>query len=117
MHHLKEAYLRLLLIELDDLEADIEMVDAEYRTRHDQDKISNYIFQENIALAQRELFGVDGFRQDVAAVDPAAFASLDELVALLRAKLETRVRDNGLPGATVLMIERKLDKVRRYVES
>ena len=117
MHRQNEAFLELLLIELDDLEADMRLVETEYREKHAREKISEYIFQENLALTQRELFGVDGFRRDVRTFVAGSFANLADLVAGLQEKLETRVRDNGLPRAMILMINRKLDKVRRYVES
>lgn len=39
-----DAFLRILLVELEDLESDIELLIEKYSKDHKDEKISNYVF-------------------------------------------------------------------------
>ncbi len=111
----KSKFIEILKIELLDLEQDIKQIIDEYTDKHDHEVISNYVFQENLALGQRELFGIDGFTQDVHGFNLEAVDSVESLVSALKELLSRRVTSNGLPKAIELLVNRKIDKVVQYI--
>ena len=111
----KTAFLRILKVEMDDLEKDIELLIQEYTQKHDNDQMTNYVFNENLALLQRELFGLKGFREEIAAMEPGEEKSLEELREHLDNRLKERVLEKGLPNAILLLMERKIGKVVDYI--
>lgn len=113
----KTAFLRILKVEMDDLEQDIELLIREYTEKHDKDEMTNYVFNENLALLQRELFGLQGFREEIAAMDPGEEKSLEELREHLDQRLKKRVEEKGLPNSILLLMERKISKVMNYIAS
>lgn len=115
MHDLKQKFVQILIVELADLEQDIIQIMEEYTSKHDHDVITNYVFQENLALSQRELFGIDGFAQDVKSISINNFTSVEDLLAELKKTLAERVSSNGLPKAIEILVNRKLDKVYHYI--
>lgn len=112
----KQAFVKILLIELDDLDQDIELLIKEYELKHDKAEISEYVFHENLALMQREFFGVKGFRHTLRNIDPAAFATLEDLHQAVDKLLQEAIREKGLPNSILLLVRRKMDKVLRYIE-
>ncbi len=116
MIHKKHAFIKILETELDDLSEDINLLTSSYRERHDRNEISDYVFLENLATMQNELFGVAGFAQDVDEIDPEEFESLDDMISYLRTELEQRVKERGVAPSVIYLVGRKMDKVRGYVE-
>jgi len=114
VYNKKETFLKILLIELSDLEADLKALEVEYRDKHDHDIISNYVFYENLALLQRELFGIDSFVADVQQITPEEYATLDEMIAAVTALLEQRVREKCLVPAILHLVSRKIKKAAQY---
>jgi hypothetical protein len=112
----KNALLTILEIELNDLSEDITLLVEQYRERHRKDEIADYVFLENLAIMQNELFGVTGFAQDVAEIDVDDFEGLDAMIDYLKTELEQRVKERGIARAVIYLISRKIDKVRGYVE-
>jgi len=115
MHDKISGFIRILLVELDDLEHDIKDLMTEYEAKHNSDVITNYVFFENLALSQRELFGIDGFLSDIKSINPPDITSIDQLVENLSRLLHERVSLNGLPKAIELMVGRKIEKVKTYI--
>jgi len=111
----KAAFLKILSIELDDLEQDIELLIREYQQKHDKEEISNYVFHENLALMQRELFGLKGFREQVLSIRPEEDETLEELHMRLEKQMEERVHEKGLPNSILLLVQRKIRKVLDYL--
>jgi hypothetical protein len=50
------AFIAILEVELQDLEHDIQLLMADSEERHNHEEISNYVYMENLALLQKELF-------------------------------------------------------------
>ena len=113
----KTAFLKILIVEMDDLEQDIELLIQEYREKHNKEEITNYVFHENLALMQRELFGLKGFREEIAEINPQEENTLDELREHLEQRIKQRAKDKGLPNSILLLVERKISKVMKYISS
>jgi hypothetical protein len=109
------ALLRILTIELEDLEADFRFMIEEDTRRHEAGDLSNYVCMENLALLRQELFGVDGFLEEIRSLSPADYSDPDMLTADLTRRLDERIHAHCLPKSLNLLIGRKLEKVRNYI--
>ncbi|MBD3316294.1 MAG: hypothetical protein GF344_10945 [Chitinivibrionales bacterium] len=116
MRNEKDAFRRILLIELDDLKDDIELLLKRYTELHDSDVISNYVFFENTALVRNELFGLEGYKKEVEQLDTSDFAGVDDIRDYLADRIAHRCREKGIAEGLCHLVIRKLDKVRGYVE-
>ncbi len=111
----KKVFLEILKLELEDLEEDTKMLIREYTEKHDREEITNYVFRRNISVMQSEIFGVEGFLEDVRGVDPETYNTLEDLVDVLLTKLNERIKVKGLPKSLLYLVERKIKKVANYV--
>lgn len=112
-----KGFLKLLEMELEDLDADIKILISEYEEKHTRQVISNYVFRENIAVMQNELFGVEGFLQEVRQIDRSDWENLEDLVKELKAGIRARVKQRGIVPAVVDLIDRKITKASAYVSA
>jgi hypothetical protein len=112
----KESFLKILIIELEDLDDDIKLLIKECDERHCRQEITDYVFMENLAVLRNELFGVEGFVDDIKAVRPEDYETLDEMIEGLLKILENRINEKGIAHSIVSLIERKMNKVKHYVE-
>lgn len=117
MQKKKEMFLEILILELDDLNEDIKVLIKECEEKYFHEEISNYVFMENLAVLNNELFGVTGFKQDVKDVNPGDFEELDDLKDFLMDKLEKRINEKGIAYSINILVERKMNKVINYVKS
>jgi len=111
-----DAFLRILLIELEDLESDIELLIEKYGKDHKEEKISNYVFKENIALAYNELFGVEGLYGQVKEFRAEEFKSIDDVALKIDEILDFSCSKKGYIRSICILVRRKIEKVRKYVE-
>ena len=116
MHAKTKTFLTLFELELDDLHQDIELLIAQYKVDHDHEVISNYVFYENIALMNNELFGIDSFREEVRKSNYMDYTDSVELVNTLKKRLLERCRDKGIASSAYILAERKMKKILAYIE-
>jgi len=112
----REAFLKILYIELEDLNEDISILIEECEKKHCNEEISNYVFLENLAVLKNELFGVKSFLDDVKNIDPVNYENLNLLIEDLTSILEKRIHEKGIAHSIVNLIERKMNKVKTYVD-
>ena len=115
MNNPAAAFITIMEIELRDLEDDIQLIMAQSEMRRHHEEISNYVYMENLALMKKELFDVDGLIHKLRELDPAEFASDREVKDLLLRDLRIKVQHQLIPPVILKMVERKFDKVSRYV--
>lgn len=117
MIHQREAFIKILMIELEDLEEDIELLIQECDERHCKNEISEYVFLENLATLKNEMFGVESFLADIMKIDPLSYKNVNDLVEELKEKLKKRIKEKGLAKSVEILINRKMLKVLNYVNS
>lgn len=112
----KQAFLSILKVEMADLEKDVELLIRRLQEDRKGERISNYVFLENLALMQRELFGVESFSDYIGDIDENDFDSLPEMIESILQRFDCRAKSSGLPRSVGHLVRRKVEKVRRYVE-
>ncbi|MDC7223627.1 MAG: hypothetical protein PQJ60_07775 [Spirochaetales bacterium] len=116
MNNPAAAFITILEIELKDLEEDIQLLMANCEVKRHHEEISNYVYLENVALLQKELFDVDGVIQKMHKLNPADFGSEKEVSDFLLGDIRSKVERQIIPPVIISMVERKFDKVSRYLE-
>ena len=70
---------------------------------------------ENASLFQNEIMGIDEFVRQTKQTLPENFETLDELVQYLKKELNVLIQGEGLAPAIEKYINRKMQKVIKYV--
>jgi hypothetical protein len=108
-------FVKILRVEFEDLEGDIELlVEKNYR-RLQEHAETERVCRENVATLRNEEFGLRHFVEILDQVEVDDFDNLDHLVATLRQRFHEVIERCGLARATLAFADRKIAKVRRYV--
>jgi len=115
MRHINKIFQEIFLIELNDLDEDINALIEQSKYKFTHEEISNYVCLENLAVLQNELFGVEGYIDEVKRIDPESYDSIDDMIKSLHEILQKRIEEKGIVHSILLLVERKLDKVKKYI--
>lgn len=107
--------LRLLDAELLDAEEDIRDLELTLSRRFSAMEITAYVYQENNAVLEAELHGIERVRAHIAALDAEAFADLDELASHIHSWLREEIDHHGTPGAVESIVRRRLTRLMPFV--
>lgn len=116
MSDLKTKYLQLLTMELDDLNSDLDMLVNSYTKEKADNKISNYVFMENLALLKNEITGLHLFHKIINETEIEHFGSLDELTCYIRTQFSSKMHEYGIAAALHRFVDKKLDKVEKFIK-
>jgi len=111
----KRNYLRILDLELEDLKEDLQCMIEECTRRWQEGQLTNYVHRENVATFKSEMIGLDTFRRIVEETDPEEFPDLESMAEYLKKRFHRYICAAGIPEAVNICIDRKLNKVARYV--
>lgn len=114
MKHKMERYLKILKIELEDLETDIAFSEEILQKKYDDREISHYVFLENLSTFKAELMGIREMEGEIDQLIDK-YETLDDLIKDVYQFFEKKVEDAGLPEVVFVLIKRKLDKVYQYL--
>lgn len=115
MRHLNKIFYEIFLIELNDLDEDIKALIEQSKYKYSHEEISNYVCMENLAVLQNELFGVEGYIEDVKKTNPESYETMDDIMKYLHELLEKRIQEKCIVHSILLLVERKMNKVKKYV--
>ena len=114
MKNKMERYIKILKIELEDLEDDIQDAQDLLKKKLEDHKITDYVFMENLSTFRTELAGIKKMEKEIESL-VGQYDTLDELVAYLSDFIRIKVKDSGLPEVVYVLIKRKLDKIYKYL--
>jgi hypothetical protein len=117
MKDVKGHFIKILRIELDDLKEDIEQLISECREKMEHPKLNEYVYLENLAVLKNELLGLGHFSRILDSMDVAGFADLDATIEAVKQAFSDEIERCGLAPAAVLLVDRKIEKVRQFVET
>ena len=112
-----EKYTQILKIELEDLEKDLLMMAEIYHQRELKGEITDYVFLENLSLLQSEIAGLDNIIESLEDFDPADFTTIEGFAAFIADEFRKKTEDAGFPESVFALVDRKLNKVSRYLLS
>lgn len=112
-----EKFLRVLRVELEDLEEDLNDLVVLTQERMDRRQITNYVYQENTGLLLNELSCLRDVLATLAEVDTARFTSAEAMIDEVQRTILERARKCAFPEVVASLVTRKIEKVRRYVTS
>ena len=115
MRHAKKHYLAIMEIELEDLKEDLELMIETCENDINTGKITEHVYMANLTLFRNELLGVGDFMRILNHTNPDDFTDLDAMIASLKIKFCEKIKTLGLAEAVNICINRKLNKVRKYV--
>ena len=117
MISLYEKFRRLLLLEIESLHDELELILTALDDRLARHEITEYVRNENVAVLRNELLGLEDFLRDT--FDPGAEdgASLEEIVDRTRAYLRRRMNDHEYVPAIYELVNGRIAKIVRYLES
>ena len=106
----------LLKVELEDVKSDLRILEGILVSRIGLREITDYVYNENTALLEREIAGVDRLR---ATLDSLTQEELDlpveEFAPLLQAKLSWEIGRRQIPEAVRPLVLRRLNKVVTFL--
>lgn len=115
MHDKNRTFLKILKIEIDDLKLNVQDLIEGYRKQYEAGDISHYVFQENSAILQNKLLGLEDFDRDLAHAAEKKYDNTDELVFELKSRLDRIIKDRCIVRSLRNCVYPLIDKVYRYV--
>jgi hypothetical protein len=112
----KRKFLRILRIELEDLDEHLHDLIGAYQAKYDSREETEHVCLENMATLRNEECGVHHFLHLLDRFDPDAVADLDTLKTALRTQFRDAVRAAGLAQCACVYADRKIEKVAAYVQ-
>lgn len=111
----REKFLRILRLEMEDLEDHIVQMVADYRAREERHEVTEHVCFGNVAVLSNEDCAVRHFRRILESIRPEDYGSLDEMIDDVRGRFDREVCLAGLSRAACLFAQRKIQRVRAYV--
>ena len=115
MFRVKEHYLDILKIELQDLREDIGKLIETCEKDCNLEKITNYVCWHNSTVLKNELLCLDEFQKIIQETQPEKYPTLNELIDHLRENFHTTIHEKGFWEAVTHFVDRKIQKVENYV--
>lgn len=106
---------KVLLVEFEDLEEDIEMLIKAAIDKSAQGNITNYVFKENISLLKQEIFGMEKIIEVVKKHDVESCGTVECLRDEVFNDVKKTVTTSDMPDVVIRLAERKINKVYIYV--
>ncbi len=110
-------FLKILKIELEDLEEDINTLAAMTEERRKENTLSEYVSLENITVLKQEFFGIKEVVQNLENYEVDPGMEFQNFVETLTAKMKDVIHKAAYPDAVFIYVERKIQKVAKYITS
>ena len=115
MRFAKKHYLEILQIELKDLQEDLELLIERTNQDKESGRITERVAMENKALYENEILGVKEFSYLAGHIQTDDFESLEAMIEHLKQTFSDKVKALALAEVIYICIERKLEKVAKYI--
>lgn len=112
----KDQFIKVLNIELEDLKMDIEMMIREAEKAKVTERITNYVFMENLVVFRDEISAVDSLRGLIEkSCAQNSCVDVEDLKESLKEQLHKRLKELKMPHIMDEWIDRKIDKAYLYL--
>jgi hypothetical protein len=108
-------FAKLLAIELESLEEELEILVQALDQRLKDHEITQYVRNENYTILRNEILGIRDFLQSGCSVDSDEVTNADEAAALVKEVVRFRLEERGYVPALFRLIEHRINKVAAYL--
>jgi len=115
MRALLNKFISIFRIELQDLKEDINDLLEILEKRKDSQEITNYVYMENKGVLLNEISSVEELLDSISAIDAYQYESVDAMITDVKKMLDQRIKDCAFPEVVHDLVQRKFEKVRKYV--
>lgn len=105
----------LLLLEIESLRDEVQLILESLDLRLERHEITDYVRNENGAILRNELLGLEDFLRNQIDLAERDDATLDEVVAEVRAYLRKRLVDRDYVPALYELLNRRISKIVAYL--
>ena len=109
-------YIKILLIEFEDIQEDLQFWLDDCKKKRESHEITNYVCWENMALLKNELIGLDVVFKDIEKLDPDKYNNIENLISDLKSQFKEHIHNQNIAEAILHLIDRKIEKVAKYIE-
>ncbi|WP_319476865.1 hypothetical protein [Marispirochaeta aestuarii] len=110
-------FLRILKVELEDLEEDINTLAGLTAKRRQDRAITEYVHMENISLLKQEFEGIKKIVDELDKVEMIEGETFPDFISRLKQRCRQTIHNSAYPDAVCIFVERKIDKVAEYIQS
>ena len=110
-------FLRILKVELEDLEEDINTLAGLTDKRRQDRAITEYVHMENISLLKQEFAGIKRIVDELDKIELVEDETFPDFVARLKQRCRQTIHSSAYPDAVCIFVERKIDKAAEYMKS
>lgn len=111
----RKLFLKILKVELEEIESEIDLLIKLYQSRYEKREITNYVMQENDALLEREISCMKKLVPALETFNIDEYQDNETFILGLKAFLESFVKENQFPHAVFLLAEQRMQKVVKYI--
>ncbi len=115
MSERKRLFLNIFKAELEDCLEDVDDLANLYKRRHGKHEVTDYVFNENEALLNRELSGIQKTIKALDTINIDQFNTVEDLASAIDTMIQQNILEYDDPEAVYMIAKRKLLKVLRYV--
>lgn len=107
---------KLLIIELESLEEELEILLRSLDERLAAHEITDYVRNENHVILKNEIMGLRDFLQTGCSVDADEVHSPEDAAALAKETVRVRLEQRGYMPALYGLVARRIDKIADYLK-
>lgn len=115
MTALCRKFAKLLTIELESLEEELEILVQTLDQRLKDHEITNYVRNENYTILRNEILGLRDFVHSGCSVDSDDVTTPNEAASLVKKLARSRLEERGYVPALYRLIEHRINKVAVYL--
>jgi hypothetical protein len=115
MRALLNKFISIFRIELEDLREDINDLIEILEKRKVSQEITNYVYMGNKAVLLNEIASVEELLDSISTIDAYQYESVEDMIADVHQMIDTRIQERDFPEVVHDMVQRKFDKVCKYV--
>ena len=115
MRALLNKFISIFRIELEDLREDINDLIEMLEKRKVSQEITNYVYMGNKAVLLNQIASVEELLDSISTIDAYQYESVEDMIADVHQMIDTRIQERDFPEMVHDLVQRKFDKVCKYV--
>ena len=110
-------FIKILKVELEDLEEDINTLADLTEERRKDNSLSEYVSMENLTILKKEFYGIKDVVQKLEKYKVDPDMQFEEFIDTLKISFRDVIHMADYPDAVYIYVERKINKVAKYITS